>query len=346
MGSRGWKSFLVVLACSLVCTGIGWADTIINPDLYSELGGGWEEYTVKKGDRLPAIAQRRAMRWRVLAKQNNLKNPDTLKPGTVLRLNNTFILPNDLTDGLVVNLPELAVYHFENGVLRRRYALAAGRTDWQTPTGNYKILNKAKNPTWRVPISIQDYMWAKGLPVVTEVPPGPKNPLGAYWMATSAPGVGFHATIKPWSIGHFASHGCLRMLPDEIEELFPLIEVGTPVKIMYKPIKLAVTSDNRVFLEVHRDVYKKAPNLLKDVETLIKNKQLADRVDWRRVHQVVKERDGVAEDVTLYPPRAEVLSPISNRLYSGEIVTKPVDPPLPPEVQPDIKKKPVAPSGS
>ena len=158
---------------------------------------------LKKGDRLPSIAQQRAMRLQVLAKQTNVKNPNSLKPGTTLNINNSFILPKEVTDGLVVNLAELAVYHFQNGVFLRRYPLAAGRRDWETPTGNYKILNKIKNPTWRVPESIQEEMWDRGQEVITEVPPGPKNPLGAYWMATSAAGGGIprhHQSLVRWSL--------------------------------------------------------------------------------------------------------------------------------------------------
>ncbi len=293
-----WESAPTFLSCYLFLILASWAYEIHAGEIYNEVFSGQEEYQVQKGDQLPSIAQQRAMRLQVLARQINLKNANSIKPGTTLTIYNSFILPNELTDGLVVNLAELAVYHFQNGVFLRRYPLAAGRRDWETPTGTYKILNKIKNPTWRVPESIQWEMWDKGQDVITEVPPGPKNPLGAYWMATSAPGVGFHATTSPWSVGRYASHGCFRMLQDQIEELFNQIEVGTPVKIIYKPLKLAVTSDNRIFLEVHGDYYQRVPNFLQAVQTLAKNQQLEARVDWQRVKQVIKERDGIAMDVT------------------------------------------------
>lgn len=117
-------------------------------------------------------------------------------------------------------------------------------------------------------------------------------------MATSAPGVGIHATTRPWSIGHYASHGCIRMLPEQIEALFPQVEVGTPVLITYKPIKLAFTTDQRVFLEVHPDVYRKVPNLKTAAEALIRKHLFADLVDWNKVARVVKAREGVAEEIT------------------------------------------------
>lgn len=318
----------------------GWFGDIHAIEIYQEVFNNQEEYVVKKGDRLPSLAQERALRLQVLTKQNNLKNPNAVKPGTTLDLSHSFILPGELTDGLVVNLAELAVYHFQNGVFLRRYPLAAGRRDWETPTGNYKILNKIKNPTWRVPESIQDEMWDRGQEVITEVPPGPKNPLGAYWMATSARGVGFHATTSPWSVGRYASHGCFRMLKDHIEELFNRIEVGMPVKIIYKPLKLAVTPDNRIFLEVHGDYYQRVPNFLQSVQALTKDQPWAERIDWQRVKQAIKNRDGIALEVTKNTEPAAAAAPLGHPLYSGEIVKKPLDAATPPNQQPPTNKKP------
>ncbi len=291
---------------------------------------------MKKGEPLSSLAQRRALRLQVITKQNNLKNP---KPGTTVNLSYSFILPHELTDGLVVNLAELTVYYFQNGVFLNRYPLAAGRRDWETPTGTYKILNKIKNPTWRVPNSIQWEMYDRGQEVITEVPPGPKNPLGSFWMATSAEGVGFHATTSPWSVGRYSSHGCFRMLPDQIEELFNQIEVGTKVKIIYKPIKLAVIPDNRIYLEVHSDYYSRIPNFLQAVQTLARNQQLEDRIDWQQVKQVIKTRDGVAHDITKNTVSAAANAALGKSLYSGEIVNKSLDATNNQNQRPDQKKK-------
>lgn len=305
-------------------------------DIYHEVFNNSEEYQLKKGERLPSLAQRRALRLQVITKQNNLKN---LKPGTTIKLNYDYILPHELPDGLVVNLAELTVYYFHNGVFISRYPLAAGRRDWETPTGTYKILSKEKNPTWHVPNSIQWEMYDKGQEVITEVPPGPKNPLGGYFILTSAEGVGFHATTSPWTVGRYASHGCFRMLPDQVAELFTLIGVGTKVKIIYKPIKLAVTPENLIYLEIHGDYYNRVPNYLQAVEALAKNQQLEDRIDWQRVKQVIKSRDGVAVDIT-----KNILSTANNselnNLYPGEIVNKSLNATTNQNQKSDQKKKP------
>lgn len=340
------KSVIFFLTFYLLFILPGWAGDIQTIEVYNEVFNNQEEYLVKKGDRLPSLAQRRALRLQVLAKQNNLKNPNAVKPGMTLNLSHSFILPGEVIDGLVVNLAELTVYHFQNGVFLRRYPLAAGTRGWETPTGTYKILNKIKHPVWRVPVSIQWEMYDRGQEVITEVPPGPKNPLGEFWMATSAEGVGFHATTAPWSVGRYASHGCFRMLKDHIEELFNRVEVGIPVKIIYKPVKMAVTPDNRIFLEVHGDYYQRVPNFLQKVQALAKNQQVEEKIDWQRVKQVIKERDGIAMEVTrrFEPAPAADNSSLGSRLYSGEIVKKPAEPNTSPNQQSNIKKKP--PSGS
>ena len=310
-------------------------------EIYQEIYTNQEEYQLKRGEQLPSLAQRRALRLQVLTKQNKAKN---LKAGNIVNLHYSFILPHELSDGLVVNLAELTVYYFQNGIFINRYPLAAGRRDWETPTGTYKILSKEKNPVWHVPNSIQWEMYDRGQEVITEVPPGPKNPLGGYFILTSAEGVGFHATTSPWTVGRYASHGCFRMLPDQVAELFKLIDVGTKVKIIYKPIKLAVTPDNRIFLEVHGDYYGRVPDYLQAVESLARNQHLEDRIDWQRVKQVIRGRDGIALEVTKNTTSAAAAPELSGSLYTGEVVNKPVDAANTLNQRHDLKKK--AKSGS
>ncbi len=81
----------------------------------------------------------------------------------VFKINNRHIVPAELQNGLVINLPELRLYYFVNGAYQRRYALAVGKPSWPTPTGNYKICDKRKNPTWNVPPSIQEEMEDRGM---------------------------------------------------------------------------------------------------------------------------------------------------------------------------------------
>ena len=86
------------------------------------------------------------------------------------------------------------------------------------------MIQKQVNPTWFPPSS----PWAAGL---GPVPPGVNNPLGTRWIGTSAPGIGMHGTPMSSSIGTRASHGCIRMYISDVEKLYPLVDIGTPVYI-------------------------------------------------------------------------------------------------------------------
>ena len=152
-------------------------------------------------------------------------------------------------------------------------------------------------------------MREQGLEVLERVPPGPKNPLGAYWMGTSAPGVGIHATNRPWSVGYYVSHGCIRMLPEEIAELFPQVQLGTPVKIIYRPVKLALTAQGRIFLEAHPNIYRHKIDAFAYAEALAQRYGLTSRIDWERVPAILKAREGVACDITWGPGPRHALGP-------------------------------------
>jgi L,D-transpeptidase ErfK/SrfK len=295
--------------------------------LYHLVTGGEEEYLVEKPQSLTYLALTRGLRPWVLSRQTKLKVDTRLKPGDRLKIDTSHIVPTELSQGLVINLPELLLYQFYLGVYQRRYALAVGKISWPTPTGIYSVLNKAQNPTWTVPVSIQEEMERMGKEVLEKVPPGPQNPLGKYWIGTSAAGVGIHATNRPWSIGQSVSHGCIRMLPGEIAQLFPQVEVGALVKIIYQPVKMALTREGRIFLEAHPDIYGRKFDYRGYVKKLARDHHLEDRLDWQKVDTILKIKEGIAKDVSKDPvptrsaaassgsrrPRDFGLSPLQSR---------------------------------
>lgn len=289
----------IVMTLVVLCGSawLAWA-SVPSPFLYYLVRGGEEVYEVTEAIDLTRLAQEKGVKFEILAQRNNVKKPFRLKPGMTVTVDDTHIVPTDLSHGLVINLPELKLYHFHQGAYQRRYSLGIGRRTWPTPDGDYYIINKAKNPTWLVPPSIQDEMAESGKEVIDQVPPGPRNPLGPYWMGTSAPGVGIHATNRPWSVGHLVSHGCIRMLPEEISQLFPLVEVGAMVKIIYQPVKMALTTQGKIYLEAHPDIYRKKFDAMAWVQALVKSHNLYDRIDWHKVVLVLKGKTGIAQDVT------------------------------------------------
>ena len=156
---------------------------------------------------------------------------------------------------------------------------------------------REENPTWDVPRSILDEARRRGRTHPVRIPPGPDNPLGAFWIGLSQGSIGLHGTNVPSSIYSFASHGCVRLHPDDIAWLFPRVAVGDAVELIYEPVLLAPVG-SRVFLEVHSDAYQLAATTLERVREMALSQGLTDRVDWKAARRAVQLRHGVARDVT------------------------------------------------
>ncbi|HYF77542.1 MAG TPA: L,D-transpeptidase family protein [Symbiobacteriaceae bacterium] len=144
--------------------------------------------------------------------------------------------------GIVINLPARTLYWYVDGTLNRSFPVGIGRVGDQTPTGAYKIQNKAINPWWLPP-------WGGDI-----VPPGPANPLGTRWMAFNY-SYGIHGNNAPTSIGGVVSAGCIRMHNADVEWLYNQVQVGTPVNVTYETAQVQTGSDGRQYLAIYPDVY-------------------------------------------------------------------------------------------
>ena len=125
---------------------------------------------------------------------------------------------------IVVSLTERKLVLFEGEQALRVYDVAVGKRTTPSPTGKFAIINRVPNPTWYGPAGV--------------VPPGTNNPLGSRWMGLSIKGYGIHGTNVPSSIGKAASHGCIRMRKQDLEELFEMVTVGTMVELEDEPTEL------------------------------------------------------------------------------------------------------------
>lgn len=250
-------------------------------------------YTVEKGDNLYTLSKKLNIRYKTLLSMNNTTSP-YLIVGQKIIIDKS-MKPTADFDGIVVNIPEKRLYHFNNGSLEKVYVVSVGlpSPEWQTPVGNYKIMNKVKDPIWKVPLSIQKEMAAKGQVVKKEVPAGPGNPLGKWWMSLSG-GLGIHSTNAPLSVGYSVSHGCIRMRPLSAAELWNKIPKNTPVKIIYQPVKLSVDDNNKIFIEVFRDIYSKTPDINKYTKTMINDFNLDPHIDWKKVDYAIRNKRGIS----------------------------------------------------
>ncbi len=180
-------------------------------------------------------------------------NVDRWLPGTEVpvRIPNSRILPDTPREGLTLNLPEYRLYYFpadKKTVIT--HPVSIGRQDWNTPLGKTKIITKKANPTWTPPQSIKKEHAEKGEILPDVVPAGVDNPLGLFALRLGIPGYLIHGTNKPYGVGMRVSHGCVRMYPEDIEQLFPEVKVGLPVYIVNQPVKVGWLN-NKIYIEVH-----------------------------------------------------------------------------------------------
>jgi lipoprotein-anchoring transpeptidase ErfK/SrfK len=128
------------------------------------------------------------------------------------------------TTRLEVNLYRRRVFVYQGENLIKSYPIAIGRSNWETPTGEFQVAQLLQNPKWINPIT------GKAIPGGA-----PTNPLGKYWIGFWTDGrnwIGFHGTPNPETVGRAVSHGCLRMHNSDIQELFQLVSLGTPVRVV------------------------------------------------------------------------------------------------------------------
>jgi L,D-transpeptidase ErfK/SrfK len=259
--------------------------------------GGSHTVAVAAGDTLSSLGSRFGIDPATIAR-DNARAPDApLRVGEVLRLDNRHIIPA-FTPGttLLVNVPQrMLFFAAERGVTA--FPVGVGRAGWPTPLGTFSIVSKEVDPTWDVPESIREEARRAGRSLPAKVPPGPNNPLGAYWIGLSVGSIGIHGTNAPTSVYHAVTHGCIRLRASDIEALFSQVEVGAGGTLVYQPILVAVES-GQVFVEAHRDVYGRGPrDALDFVRSRARELGVYEQIDWTVAAQALQERAGIARPV-------------------------------------------------
>ena len=211
--------------------------------------------TVQEGETLLDIARAHEVGYRAIRLANPTLDPWIPKPGSRVLLPTSYILPDAPRKGVVLNLAEMRLYYYPpsaEGPPERviTYPVSIGRRSWQTPEGMTEVISKEEKPTWIPPESIRKEAEEEGEPLPPRVPPGPDNPLGDYALRLGIPGYLIHGTNKPFGIGMRVSHGCVRLYPENIAELYRKVDPSTPVRIVDQAYKAALIGD-QVFLEAH-----------------------------------------------------------------------------------------------
>ncbi len=207
--------------------------------------------------------------------------------GMEILLPTQWILPVVKRSTIVINIPEYRLYYFMPSIkMVKTYPVGLGKKSWPTPVGTFQIGEKRKDPTWYIPKSLQKKHGQK------TVPPGPDNPLGKYWLGLGASGCGLHGSNIIWSIGRPVTHGCIRLYPKDIKELYNLIDIGTSVEIIYEPVKIGFCNGN-IFLEVHKDIYQRIEDLFDYTYQKLKDKDLFGQVNMELVSNALSRQDGL-----------------------------------------------------
>jgi len=290
---------LVAAVVLLLSINSGRADD--TPQLSSAIVGREFKYVVVRGDSLTRVGARFGVDVSTLAAANGLSASAFLREGQELQIDNRHIVPASWDKGIAINIPQRMLFYFNQPGPIRAFPVALGRPDWQTPIGPFTIVSKRENPEWNVPQSIQEEMRREGKAVTTCVPPGPDNPLGAYWFGLSIPGYGIHSTIAPASIYQFRTHGCIRLHPDDMAEVFPQVKPMTPGQLLYRRLLVAKVG-NQVFLEVHRDIYRKEPHPVRSFVEIIRHQNFASSLDWEKVKEIIEQQEGVAREISKHDP--------------------------------------------
>jgi len=230
--------------------------------------------------------------------------------GTAIVIPGRRILPPGPREGVIVNIAEHRLYYYPKRRVHGHhlvvtYPVSIGKMDWKTPLGLTRIIQKIRNPVWYPPASIRAEHLREGDPLPKIVRAGPDNPLGAFAMRLAVkPGdYLIHGTNNPLAVGMPVTHGCIRMYPEDVAALFPTVPVGTQVRLINVPLKVAFV-DGQLWLEVHAPVDEQgqtvAPRLTEFEQML--DHALGDTttaIDWDYAVQTLKLANGIPVTVGL-----------------------------------------------
>ncbi len=247
--------YLATTVAGLLLASVGQAAEYLLPAADQHIIGEVREITATQQDTFVDIARVHGVGYTELRRANPDVDPWIPGVGTTVVLPTRFVLPDARRRGVVLNLAEYRMYYFppvaqgEQATVHT-YPISIGRQDWETPLGRTRVVAKAERPSWYPPASIRAEHAAEGDPLPAVVPPGPDNPLGEYAMRLGLPGYLIHGTNRPAGVGMRVTHGCIRMFPEDIEQLFAMVPVDTPVQIVNQPVKMGWDGD-RLILEAH-----------------------------------------------------------------------------------------------
>ena len=335
--------------CALLCAAPSWATVFELPQDGSAVVGADEHIKSTYQDTLLDIARRYSLGYEEIIRANPGTDMWIPGDGKDILLPGERILPAGPRDGIVVNLPEHRLYYYPKPKKNEKpvvitFPVSIGKMDWHTPLGETHVMSKQKHPNWYPPESVRKEHEANGDPIPKIVKAGPDNPLGDYAMRLAV-GDGtymIHGTNNPMAVGMAITHGCIRMYPEDVASLFPLIPVGTKVYLVNEPVKTAYVG-GELLLEVHPPVDAQGQSTEPNMELLsqILDKALGDTtaaIHWDFARETLQAANGMPvvvglqADVDPVPAPAPDSSPQPAAPSATALPLSPASPATPPPV--------------
>jgi L,D-transpeptidase ErfK/SrfK len=255
--------------------------------------GAPQTYVIQKGDTLLDIARNFDLGFSEIQLSHKNLDPWIPPEGLELTIPSFWVLPEGRWNGILINIPEMRLYFFFKKISEvTTFPIGIGITENSTPLGRFHIKDRRVSPSWDIPISLREKYEGR-----KSIPPGPDNPLGTHWIGLSKRGYGIHGTNFPWAVGRLVTHGCIRLYPEDILRLYPIVPIGTPVTIIYEPVKIGY-QEGHIFIEVHEDIYHRIPDLLQFTLERLEVRGIKALVDLEKMKEAVDQREGVPINIT------------------------------------------------
>lgn len=289
------------------------SDSFVLPAEGGDVVGEIQVAVARQDDTLADFARRYGLGYDEIVAANPDLDPWLPGEGQPVVLPTRFVLPDAPREGLVLNLAALRLFYYPQPhpggpAVVITYPIGIGREGWQTPLGTMRITQKIENPAWTVPPSVRREHAKMGDPLPAVVPSGPDNPLGAFAMRLNRASYLIHGTNKPYGVGMRISHGCVRLYPEDIAQLFPLVPKGTQVRIVNQPY-LAGWHDGQLYLEAHSPLAEQVrrwKGSLEPMEAAVRSKSggAVGGVDWNKARRVARATRGIP--VPISPDSADL----------------------------------------
>ena len=266
-----------------------------------------------KDDTLTDIARRFNVGYEEILRANPKVDPWLPGEGRQIIVPTQFVLPDAPRTGVVINIPAMRIYYYPPVKRGERpvvltHPIGIGKVGWRTPEGVTKIVRRQKDPTWRVPQSVRKEHHENGDDLDPVIGPGPDNPLGKYAFYLQWPSYLIHGTNKPAGVGLRSSHGCIRLYPEDIEQFYNMVPIGTQVRVVNQPFVFG-WHEGQLYMQPYdvleddtRD-WSKAPHKLlsKSLAAQLQQQVQAahEHVNWDLVSSLARDPRGVPVPITL-----------------------------------------------